>query len=298
MPLVSMKSMLKNAADGRYAVGYFESWNLESLLAVKDAAEESRSPVIIGFNGGFLENPKRSVPENIVHYGTLGKAVAEQSPVPMALILNEGENVARLLDGARAGFNAISFEAGDRPFEESERINTELAAAAHGLNVEVEAEAGHLPDGRNREGSSGGTLTDPARAAHFVERTGVDALAVSVGNVHVLENKTAGLDLQLLQEIVKRVEVPLVLHGGTSIDPGDLREAIAMGVTKINIGTVLRRRFIDAIKKYLKNHDVDRIDPGEVTSTGGRLDMLNLARIAVKEEVSRLMDLFGCSGKA
>jgi len=297
MPLVSMKSMLKNAERNGYAVGYFESWNLESLLAVKDAAEESRSPVIIGFNGGFLENRERSVPENIVHYGALGKAVAEQSSVPMSLILNEGEDVPRLLEGAGAGFNAISFEAGDRSFEESIRINRELAGAAHELNVEVEAEVGHLPDGRNRGGSGGGTLTDPARAAHFVERTVVDALAVSVGNVHVLENKTAGLDLQLLREIRKRVEVPLVLHGGTSIDPGDLREAIAMGVTKINIGTVLRRRFINAVKKYLKDHDVDRIDPGEVTSMGGRLDMLNLARIAVKEEVSRLMDLFGCSGK-
>jgi fructose-bisphosphate aldolase class II len=299
MALVAMSQLLEHAKANGYAVGYFEAWNLESLLAVKDAAEEARSPVIIGFNGGFLENPERPVPENIRHYGRLGRAVAENSPMPLALILNEAKALSTLLAGLEAGFNVVMHDGSGCGYQQSVSVNRELVAAAHELGAEVEAEFGELPEAAPATASvAGGQLTDPELASRFVEQTGVDALAVSVGNVHVLEAGKVDLDLDLLGTLLGRLPVPLVLHGGTGINPDSLQRAVAMGVAKINVGTIMRRSFVDSLGDFLRTHRTDQFDPGALTSTGGRQDMLYRARTAVKEQVLELMRIFGSDGQA
>ena len=299
MPLVPMTVLLRNAMEHGYAVGYFESWNLESLLAVKDAAEEARSPVIIGFNGGFLGNRNRRKVENIHVYGQLGRAVAEQASVPMSLILNEAVDVDLLREALKAGFNVVMHDHEGSRLQESIRINASLVRDAHQAGAAVEAEIGELPTG-SVGGSivSKGAKTDPAEAARFVKATGVDALAVAIGNVHVLEGRKSRLDLELLAELRRVIPVPLVLHGGTGIDPEELKKAIHAGVCKVNVGTVLRRRFINSLKRYYAANDVDALDPGEVTSTGGERDMLTAARAEVASEVVALMTLFGSAHQA
>jgi ketose-bisphosphate aldolase len=298
LPLVPFTVLLRHAREHGYAGGYFESWNLESLLAVKDAAEESRSPVIIGFNGGFLGNRNRRRAENIHVYGRLGRAVAEQSSVPMSFILNEAVDTGLLRDGLKAGFNVVMHDHEGCSPEESIRITASLVRDAHQAGAAVEAEIGELPMAAVG-GSlvSRGRMTDPDEAVRFVEATGVDALAVAVGNVHVLEGRKSKLDFDLLAELLRRVPVPLVLHGGTGIDPDELKKAIRAGVSKINVGTVLRRAFINSLKRYISENDVDRLDPGEVTSTGGDRDMLAAARSEVASEVAALMKLFGSTNQ-
>jgi ketose-bisphosphate aldolase len=292
-----MTKLLAHARENRYAVGYFESWNLESLLAVKDAAERTGSPVIIGFNGKFLGNRARRVREDVRSYARLGAAVAERSVIPMALILNEADDEDLLLDGLEAGFNVIMHEG--CALEDSIRINTSLVKRAHPRGAEVEAEIGELPQAQPGGRTLGeGRKTDPDEAERFVSCTGVDALAVSVGNVHILEGGKARLDLELVRTLTSRLRVPLVLHGGTGIEEADLRQAIRLGVSKINVGTVLRRTFINSLRSYLSRHDVDRLDPGEVTSTGGPQDMLAAARADVASEVVKLMAVFGCQRRA
>jgi ketose-bisphosphate aldolase len=290
-----MTALLRNAREHGYAVGYFESWNLESLLAVKDAAEEARSPVIIGFNGGFLGNRKRKHAENIQVYGSLGRAVAEQASVPVSFILNEAVDTRLLYGGLKAGFNVVMHDHEGCTPEEAIRINVDLVREAHKAGAEVEAEIGELPTGGDP--ASRGAKTDPDEAVGFVKATGVDALAVAVGNVHVLEGRKSMLDFELLAELLRRVPVPLVLHGGTGIDPEQLKKAIRAGVCKINVGTVLRRSFINALKRYFSETEVDRLDPGEVTSTGGPRDMLVAARTAVAAEIVALMKLFGSANQ-
>jgi ketose-bisphosphate aldolase len=291
-----MTVLLRHAVEHGYAVGYFESWNLESLLAVKDAAEEARSPVIIGFNGGFLGNKNRRQVENIHVYGRLGRAVAEQSSVPMSFILNEAVDVGLLQEALKAGFNVVMHDHEASSLEESIRINASLVRDAHQAGAEVEAEIGELPTaGVGGSLLSKGAKTDPAEALRFVQVTGVDALAVAIGNVHVLEGRKSRLDFELLAELRRVIPVPLVLHGGTGIDPDELRKAIRAGVCKINVGTVLRRRFINSLKRYYLANDVDLLDPGEVTSVGGARDMLTAARSEVASEVTALMKLFGSS---
>jgi ketose-bisphosphate aldolase len=294
MPLASMKTLLRHAREKGYAVGYFESWNLESLLAVKDAAERMSSPVIIGFNGGFLGRSTRKVKENVRIYGRLGRAVAEEARVPMAFILNEASDLEMLREGLTAGFNVVMHDNEGCSLEESIRINASLVRDAHAAGIEVEAEIGRLPTASPSGGMAGaGSKTDPEEAVRFAAETGVDALAVSAGNVHILEGRKVPLDLQLLKELAGRVPVPLVLHGGTGIDRADLRTAISVGVCKINVGTVLRRKFVTSLRRYYEENDVDLLDPGEITSTGGGKDMLAAARSDVAAEVELLMKLFG-----
>jgi ketose-bisphosphate aldolase len=297
MPLVPMSRLLRHAQAHRYAVGYCESWNLESILAVKDAAEQADAPVILGFNGGFLEDGRRAVAENLHHYGALGRAVAARARVPAALILNEAAQVPTLVKALAAGFNVIMHDHQRCSPEESLAINQYLARTAHAMEAEVEAELGELPAHDARTGGErGGRRTDPEAAAGFVRATGVDALAVAVGNVHMLEGRKAGLDFGLIQALRERVQVPLVLHGGTGIETSALREAIRLGIAKVNVGTALRRAFLQALAGWFRQHDASSADPNEATSTGAPDNALLAARRAVAEQVLAMMDCFGCAG--
>jgi len=220
--------------------------------------------------------------------------VAETTVVPMALILNEVVDPRMLLDGLGAGFNTIMEDRHGTSFDESIRSTASLVRDAHACGVEVEAEIGELPtSGVDRSRASLGAKTDPEEALRFFMETGVDALAVSIGNVHLMETGKATLDFRLLGELRKRVPVPLVLHGGTGIDPSELKKAIREGICKVNVGTLLRRTFINSIRRFLGEHDVDRLDPGEITSTGGNHDMLAAARAEVAEVIEGLMTLYG-----
>lgn len=300
MPLVSMRSLLTHAEKNKYAVGYFESWDMHSLLGVMDAAEKMRSPVIVGFNGGFIGSGEREIPENIYHYAGLGLAVCAHASVPAALILNEAESVPLLIKGLKAGFNVIMHDHESCSFEESLAINKYLVRTAHAQDAEVEAEIGQLPAADVSTNTiSEGFNTDPEKAVNFIRETDIDALAVAVGNVHMLEGrKKSMLDLNLIEELRKRISIPLVIHGGTGIDENHLKDSISAGISKVNVGTVLRRALIDTLKQYFEEESVDRLDPNEATSKGGNKDMLVRARKNICAEVCRFMNIFGSENKA
>jgi ketose-bisphosphate aldolase len=299
MALVSMKRLMNHALDNKYAVGYFESWNMDSILAVIDAAEKTNSPIIIGFGGQFIGSKKRVIKENIYHYGALGKSIAENTKVPVALLLNEAHEIPMLINGLKAGFNAIMYENHDIPMREFIEINKYLAKTAHYCGAVVEAEIGELPNADISTNTiSSGKMTDPDEAARFVEETGIDALAVAVGNVHLLENKKSDLDFDLIRVLRSNIKVPLVLHGGTGISPENLKEAIRLGMCKVNVGTVLKRGYLKSIQSYLNDHDVNKMDPHDIIGRGGESDMLTGAREAITNEVIKFIKIFGCGNKA
>ncbi len=299
MALQSMKTLLRHAENNNYAVGYFEAWDLYSILGVIDAAEKMRSPVIIGFNGGFLGNMHRKKPVNIYHYGSLGRAICEHSDVPASLILNEADNVELLIKGLKAGFSVIMHDHESCTPEESLAINKYLVRVAHSQDAEVEAEIGQLPAANAAEKTiTAGENTDPDEAVAFVRETGVDALAVAVGNVHMLEGESkSSLDLSLIDRIKGKVDIPLVLHGGTGIEETILKEGITRGISKINVGTALRRIYIDTLKDFFEKEDVEQLDLNEVTSMGGDLDMMTRCRVNIEDAVCRFIELFGSSGQ-
>jgi ketose-bisphosphate aldolase len=291
MPLEAIGPMMQRAVEGGYAVGYFESWNLESLQGVVDAAEETGSPVILGFNGDFLSRPARQAAERLAWYAALGRAAAESAAVPCGLIFNECPRDDWVRAAIAAGFNLVMPADPHAPLEEYTRRVVELARLAHARGVAVEAELGELPYG----GPGGGSATDPEAAAAFVAATGVDLLAVSVGNVHIQAHGEAPLDLDRLAEIHRRVAVPLVLHGGTGIAPDDLRAAIAMGVAKVNYGTYLKRLYLYAVRAAIGR---DAPDPHHLLGMGGPEDALGAGRRAVRDAVLERISPLGCCGKA
>jgi ketose-bisphosphate aldolase len=295
MPLEAIDPMLRRAAAGGYAVGYFESWNLESLQGVIDAAEETRSPIIIGFNGDFLSRTTRQAAERLTWYAALGRAAAESASVPCGLIFNECPRDDWVRAAIDAGFNLVMPADPDAPAAESARRAAELVRYAHARGVAVEGEVGELPCGAAGGPPRGGSATDPGAAARFLAATGVDLLAVSVGNVHIQTQGQQPLDLDRLADIRRRVAVPLVLHGGTGIDAESLRAAVELGVAKVNYGTYLKQRYIRAVRAALAH---DGPDPHRLLGIGGPEDALVAGRRAVCDAVLERIGLLGCCGKA
>ena len=292
MSLWPISELIQHARQQEYALGYFESWNLESLQGVLDAAEMTGSPILIGFNGEFLSRASRKLPERIRCYAELGKAAATDAGVPCGLIFNECPNDEWVRNAVLAGFNLVMPADPSASYEEYRLRVATLTEFAHRQGAAVEAEIGHLPFGSLKNGNS---LTDPELAARFVEDTKVDLLAVSVGNVHVLTKGERELDLKRLSQIGERVNKPLVLHGGTGITASSIRAAIRLGVNKVNYGTYLKQRYLEALRASIAA-EVD--NPHELLGMGGEHDLMIAGRLAVRDAVLERIELLGCCGKA
>ncbi len=304
--LVVGKELLAAARREGYAVGAFNIQNLESLLAVVEAAIEERSPVIVAVTPGAIKYA------GLNHLTGLIKAAAESAPVPMALHLDHGEDVETVRKCIEAGFTSVMIDGSSLPFEENVALTRKVVELAHLRGVSVEGELGKLAGGGEKTVEEReAVLTDPDEAKEFVERTGVDALAVSIGTSHGAY-KFKGeprLDFERLRAIREKVSVPLVLHGASSvpqwilekatkygaeltgargIPENHIKQAIALGITKINIDTDMRLAFTATIREVLANQPKE-FDPRKI---------LGPAKEAMKEVVKAKMRLFGSSGKA
>jgi ketose-bisphosphate aldolase len=293
MPLCPLSELLSHARQHHYALGYFESWNFESLQGVLDAAETTRSPIIIGFNGEFLSSPHRKIPERLECYAALGSAAANAANVPCGFIFNECPNDDWVRSAVLAGFNLVMPADPSVSYEDYARRVTSISIFAHQHGVAVEAELGHLPFGSAT--SNRDCLTDPDLAARFVQLTGIDLLAISVGNVHVMQKGEEDLDLDLISRIAQRTDKPLVLHGGTGIRQTSLREGIRLGVHKVNYGTYLKRSYLQAIRAAVA---VNEANPHELLGMGGDHDIMTIGRMAVRDAVLERIETLGCCGKA
>jgi len=292
MALAPLTEILARARDGGYAVGYFEAWDSYSLEAVLAAAEAERAPVILGF-GCLLVEQQWLEDGGIETLGYIGRQVAERAHVPVALLLNEAHKLEHALRGIEAGFNAVMLCTHDVD------VTATLVQRAHQHGVAVEAEVGELPAGSadGEVDSSHAALTDPDEAAQFVAATGVDCLGVSFGNVHTLEARVAAVDLDRLTAIRERVEVPLVVHGGTAFPADAVPGAIARGVAKFNIGTVLKRAYLDGLATAVSSVAQSE-SPHDVVGSHGPRDVLAAGKPGVVEAVRERIRLYGASGRA
>jgi fructose-bisphosphate aldolase, class II len=294
MPLVSLPSLLANASKDGYAVCYCESWNLESLQAVIEAAEECRSPIIAGFNGGFLRHRARAKPENLAWY-TGFRCALERAQVPVVFLLNESDSLDQIREGIELGFNAVMPENEGLGLEAYRELVNAVVAVAHRRQVAVEAQIGTLPMGG--AGNSGHSeITDPEVARRFVEETRIDALGVSVGNVHILTRGKTSIDLEALRRVRERVDVPLVIHGGTSLPPDSLEGLIRLGVAKINYGTVLKQVYLEAVREQLSRYHLPE-NPHVFLGIGGDQDVMMAGREALRTKIKELLHLAGSAGK-
>jgi ketose-bisphosphate aldolase len=293
MSLRPLSELLSHARQHHYALGYFESWNFESLQGVLDAAEATYSPIIIGFNGEFLSSPHRKVPERLECYAALGRAAANAANVPCGFVFNECPNDEWVRNAVLAGFNLVMPADPCVSYEDYARRVTSISIFAHQHGVAVEAELGHLPFGNATSNRNG--LTDPDLAARFVQLTGIDLLAISVGNVHAMQIGEQDVDLDLISRIAQRTDKPLVLHGGTGITRTSLQEAIQLGVHKINYGTYLKRSYLRAVRAAVAVNDEN---PHQLLGIGGDHDIMIIGRMAVRDAVLERIETLGCCGKA
>ena len=293
MALARLSQLVKAALDDGYALAYFEAWDTYSMEAVVEAAEEERSPVVIGFGGMTMEQSWLGR-FGIEPLGAYGRAVAERTSVPAAFLLNEVWELYHALRGVAAGFNTVMLNTCHLPFEENIELTRNVVERAHPKGVEVQAELGRVPDfGRDDEG----VLTDPGKARQFVEETGVDFLAVSIGNVHLRTEGKVSPDLGLLEAIHAAVDTPLVMHGGSGFPEEAVPEVIDRGIALFHVGTVMKKSYLEAVGKALSHLGEDE-DYQAVVGSRKAADFLLPGKQAIKEAVKTGLRLYGSSQRA
>jgi fructose-bisphosphate aldolase class II len=304
--LVTNKDLMVPARKNGYAIGAFNVQNLESMSAIAEAAAEEKSPVIMQITPSVIKYA------GLAYISGLVKTAAELAPVPIAMHLDHGDSFETAVKCVEAGFSSVMIDGSFLSFEENVAVTKQVANVAHPKGVSVEAELGKLAGVEERSvAEKDAILTDPEAAVEFVEKTGVDTLAVAIGTSHGAYKfkSEAKLDLERLKMISEKISIPLVLHGASSVPQGivekankygaeltgakgipedQYRKAIPLGIAKINIDTDLRLAFTAAVREALTNSPKN-FDPRKI---------LGPAREAMKEVAKGKMRLFGSAGKA
>lgn len=237
MSLVNMGEMLIAARRGKYAVPMFDVSNVPMIRAAVEVAEAERSPVILG----ALEPDIAGI--GLEYWFAAAKLAADRATVPVCIHLDHAVTMEQIMRVVNIGFTSVMLDASAEEFEENVKRTAEVCAAVKKLGVTVEAELGHVGDGIAGSGESAltghedvsDTLTEPEKVAEFVERTGVDSLAVAIGTAHGVYVTAPKLDIERMKNINDISPVPLVLHGGSGTPEGQLKNAISNGIAKINI---------------------------------------------------------------
>jgi fructose-bisphosphate aldolase class II len=286
MPIVNLKTILAPAYAEGYAVGAFNVINLNFLESIITAAEQQKSPVILNIAEIHFEFV------TIEHIVLAIKAIAEQSPVEITLNLDHGLTRAAMQRCIANGFSSIMFDGSALDLAENIRQTREVVQLCRPHNISVEAELGAVggAEGGGLVGSADpAKYTDIEQAKIFVAKTGVDALAVAIGNSHGQYKGVPDLDFERLVAIRDVTGIPLVLHGGSGLSEQDFRTAISLGISKINFFTGMSQAALDATREYLhKNSQIYNEYPL----------MLEQVKNRVTEVVARQMEIFGSVGKA
>ena len=283
--LVSFKSILQDARRGRYAVGAFNCLSLEHVMGAIQAAEELKSPIILQ----LAEVQFPCAPMELM--APVYLEAARRASVPVAVHLDHGQSLETCVKAIQLGFNSVMFDGAELSFEENVRQTAEIVRIAHAAGVDVEAELGRVGDtGFGGEGTGEATpdvFTDVDESAEFIRLTGVEALAIAIGNLHGRYVATPKLNIQRLKEIASRNELPLVLHGGSGTSEEDFKACIHNGICKINVATALQMAVTDAVRKYLSENE-----------SAGYIDTKSVIVEATKESVKQHIMLFESNGKA
>ena len=295
MPIVKMQRILDHALRNRYAVGYFEAWDLYSLEAALEAAEEARAPAILGF-GAAVTNGAWYDRNGVEAMSALAVTLAQRAEVPAAVLFNEAQTYAQAVRGLGGGCNAVMLDSSHLPAAQHESATRDLVQVAHALGAAVEAELGHLATAGDP--SHVAAPTDPADAVRFVEATGIDALAVAIGNVHIMTAGEADVDLDLLERIHAAVPLPLVIHGGTGFPRRAIATAVRLGAAKFNVGTVLKQEFLAGVKTAAGDAAADQAGIHGLMGSRDAPDVMLQGKMRMKAKILELMELYGSVGRA
>jgi tagatose 1,6-diphosphate aldolase GatY/KbaY len=254
--LVNTKEMLLNAQNEGYAVPAFNIHNLETIQVIVESASEMRSPVILAGTPGTFKYGGRDYIQSIV------ETASKRYDIPITLHLDHHESLEDIKQSIELGTKSVMIDGSHYPFEENIKLVKKVTDYAHRYGATVEAELGRL-GGQEDDlvvDEADSFYTDTERAKEFVDRTGIDSLAVAIGTAHGLYQSEPKLDFARLQNIQKTVDIPLVLHGASGISTQDVHRSIELGICKVNIATELKIPFSSALRTYLTAHP-DANDP-------------------------------------
>ncbi len=251
MPYVTTQEMLKTAQEKGYAVPAFNVENLEMLRGALEAAERARSPMILQAGWKTVDFFGRDSFAAAVVQG------CRNCRMPVALHLDHATDEDKIIRCLEMGFSSIMYDGSALPFEENIENTREIHAYCMDRYIPVEAELGAI-GGKEDDREADNAYTDPDQAALFVERTGVESLAVAIGTAHGVYKAKPKLDYQRLREIRKKVSVPLVLHGASGLSDAAVRACVRQGgICKVNFATELRQAFTGAALAYLQEHPAE-----------------------------------------
>lgn len=290
--LVTMKEILQDAKEKKYAVGAFNVPNLESIQAVISAAEELGVPVII---------QHAEVHENLISMQEIGPIMldyAKRASVPVCVHLDHGASFDLCVQAIRLGFTSVMYDASAKSYEENFEETKEMVKIAHAAGVSVEAELGHIftsavggGEGRGAVGADDfesleDCYTDPDTAKAFVEGTNVDALAISFGTTHGVYLTEPKLDLNRITEIKNKIDIPFVMHGGSGVSDEDFKTSIQNGITKINYYTYSSMAGGNKVREFINAAGDDKVFFHDIIAAG---------KEAMKENVKAAMKVFASS---
>lgn len=280
MSLVNMKTLLQEAQSNKYGVGAFNVANMEMVMGVIKAAEEKGSPAII-------QIAQARLPYSPLHLlGPVMVAAAEHSSVPIAVHFDHGLEEERIKEALDLGFTSVMIDASHLPLEQNIEITSRIKELAASYGASVEAEVGQLSGSEDGSTENQAYYSAPREVKELFENTGVEAIALSIGNAHGLYKKEPKLNFDILRATRELVPVPLVLHGGTGISDEDFRTSIQNGICKINIATANFLAAEAGVREYCRQEDRNyfKMSRAMVHST--------------YENAARHMDVFESSGKA
>lgn len=280
--LVTMKEILRPAREKGYGVGFFNATSLEMARAVLETAEELDSPVMIGTAEALLPFTDLDRSCDVIF------PLAVKASVPVCVHFDHGFSFDWCVRALQAGFTSIMYDCSTLPYEENVRELSEMVKICHAAGASVEGELGHVGDndGNGKLMNPADFYTDPDLASDFVRRTGVDALAVAVGNAHGAYNFVPKLDFDRIRLISDLVGIPLVLHGGSGLSDDDFQTAVKRGICKINIFTDLDKAGTAGLRKGLE------------AGVSARTNLIPYELAEMKAVVAEKLRLFGSVGQA
>ena len=280
--LVTSKEIMLKAQEGGYAIGAFNVENMEMVQAVLAAAEELQSPVIM------QTTPSTIKYAGLDFYLANVRAAAERTNVPVVMHLDHGNSFELAMQAYRTGYTSIMIDGSHESFEDNIAISKAVADACSPSGISVEAELGKVGGKEDDlDGGDDNPYTDPMQAKEFVERTGVDSLAVGIGTAHGVYKGEPNIRLDILEQIREVVDIPLVLHGTSGVPDDTVRECIKRGICKVNYATDLRIAFTKGVKAYMAENP-EAFDPKKYNAAG---------REEVKRYVMSKMEVCASVGK-
>lgn len=282
MSLVSFVDQLKRARREGWGIPLFDIFERLGTDGIYLAAEAKRAPTIVGVYGGLFDRPGGK------EFCSYFVRRCETSTVPMSVYLDHGDSFERCIQALHLGFTDVMYDGSRLSIEDNIATTRMVVRAAHAVGAGVEAELGHVGYGSDYDtyGARREGFTKPEDVERFVEETGVDFLAIAIGSAHGQYKGTPELDYELLAEISRRVDIPLVMHGGSGLSDEQFQTAIANGISKVNIFTDL------ALTASARLIEVAR---GENPNL---MTMTNAIREGFRERCEHYLDVFGATGKA